>query len=352
MQRVRSGAAGACVALSLSLAACENRGSASAGGVDAAAPAATSLNIDLAQTSVSGISSGGFMAVQFGVVFSSIVQGIGVFAGGPFDCSGGSVSTALTECADAPSAPDATPLIAETKALAMSGAIDDPSNLASARVYLFGGADDAVVSPPVVDATQTYFEAFIPASAIQYVSRRPGTGHTMPTLSYGGDCDASVAPWIGDCGYDGAGALLAQIYGPLAPASASASGTIRTLAQGDFVANPASDSLADTAYAYVPTSCATGETCRVHVAFHGCEMEATGTIGSAYYLHAGYNEWADTNHLVILYPQLVPSSANPLACWDFWGYDGATFDTKAAPEMAMTRAMIGALASGMVGGED
>jgi poly(3-hydroxybutyrate) depolymerase len=303
------------------------------------------MHIDLSQTSVSGFSSGGFMAVQFGVAFSSIVKGIGAFAGGPFGCSQGSVATANTTCADASSAPNATPLIAATKSLHASGGIDDPANLASARVFLFSGADDAVVSPPVVDATQTYFEGFMPAASIQYVSRRAGTAHVLPTQAYGASCDSSDAPWLGDCGYDGAGTALAQIYGTLAAASSAATGTIVTIPQGNFIADPASHSLDVNAYAYVPKSCANGETCRVHVVFHGCEM-GQSVLGSVFYLHAGYNEWADTNHIVVLYPQAIASNSegNPYACWDFWGYDSPAYDTKSAPQMAVTRAMIGSLA--------
>jgi len=311
--------------------------------MDAAAVAG--LHIDLSQTSVSGFSSGGFMAVQFGVAFSSIVEGIGAFAGGPFGCSQGSVATAGTSCADAASAPDATPLIAVTKNLYASGAIDNPANLASARVFLFSGADDAVVSPPVVDATQAYFEGFMPAASIQYVSRRAGTAHVLPTQNYGASCDSSNAPWLGDCGYDGAGTALTHIYGTLATASSAATGTIVTIPQGNFIADPASHSLDANAYAYVPTSCANGETCRVHVVFHGCEM-GESVIGSVFYLHAGYNEWADTNHIVVLYPQAISSNSegNPYGCWDFWGYDSPAYDTKGAPQMAVTRAMIGSLA--------
>ena len=48
--------------------------------------------------------------------------------------------------------------------------------------------------------------------------------------------------------------------------------------------------------------------------------------------------------------QTIATTANPYACWDFWGYDSAAFDTKAAPQMAMTRAMIGAIAA--ASGED
>ena len=324
----------------------------SGGGVDAspgplvdAAPAPLPpLHIDLAQTSVSGISSGAFMAVQFGVAFSSIVGGIGVFAGGPFGCSQGSLSTAESQCQNASASPDVTPLIAATKSMVTSGAIDDVSHLASSRIYIFGGADDTVVAPAVVDATQKYFAAFVPAASIQYISRHAATGHRIPTLAYGGNCDASDAPWIGNCGYDGAGLALGQIYGTLAPAAPSPSGTISTLAQGDFVSDPAAHSLDTTAYVYVPASCANGETCRVHVAFHGCEMQASGSVGSAFYLHAGYNEWADTNHLVVLYPQTIATAGNPLACWDWWGYDSAQFDAKTAPQMAMTRAMLAKLA--------
>lgn len=45
-------------------------------------------NVDPDSVSVSGISSGGAMAVQLGVAYSSIFKtGFGVFAGLPFDCA-------------------------------------------------------------------------------------------------------------------------------------------------------------------------------------------------------------------------------------------------------------------------
>ena len=56
------------------------------------------LNLDIAETSVSGISSGAFMAVQFQVAHSSIVKGVGVVAGGPYFCSQGSAIAATTRC--------------------------------------------------------------------------------------------------------------------------------------------------------------------------------------------------------------------------------------------------------------
>ena len=283
-------------------------------------------------------------------------RGAAVFAGGPYDCAQGASRTALTACTlpvlgPRPTAPLVTSHVARGRPESL---IDDPSNLASQRVFLFGGADDETVSPVVMDALASYYGAFLPGTSIQYVSRRPGTGHTMPTLDYGGPCDQSVAPWIGQCGYDGAGAALAQIYGTLSPRADERDRRLATLPQGMFAANPASLGLGDTAYVYVPASCAARATCKVHVAFHGCEQEASGVVGTQFVQHAGYNEWADTNAIVVVYPQTLASAAspeNPEACWDWWGYDGADYAQKKGAQMAMVRAMLGYLAGAPASGD-
>ena len=57
-----------------------------------------SFNVDLAQTSVSGLSSGAFMAGQFHVAFSATVIGAGIVAGGPYGCAEGQLATALNRC--------------------------------------------------------------------------------------------------------------------------------------------------------------------------------------------------------------------------------------------------------------
>ena len=40
---------------------------------------------------------------------------------------------------------------------------------------------------------------------------------------------------------------------------------------------------------------------------------------------SGFALWADTNRLVILFPQGGASLLNPKACWDWWGYTGKNF---------------------------
>ena len=44
----------------------------------------TGFNADISESSISGISSGAFMAVQFATAWSSLIKGVGVIAGGPY----------------------------------------------------------------------------------------------------------------------------------------------------------------------------------------------------------------------------------------------------------------------------
>ena len=61
---------------------------------------------------------------------------------------------------------------------------------------------------------------------------------------------------------------------------------------------------------------------------------------------SGFARWADTNRLVILFPQVEASVLNPKACWDWWGYTGKNFLTKDAPQIAALWRMVERLASG------
>jgi poly(3-hydroxybutyrate) depolymerase len=306
------------------------------------------LSIDPTQTSASGLSSGAFMAVQFHVAFSANMKGVAAFAGGPFRCAQGSIADALNACMSSSSKLDPTPFVAVTKSYAAAGAIDGVEHLKGQRVFLFGGAKDTTVNPAVMDGLRDYYAAFVDAPDLSFERQRPATAHTMPTESYGGDCATTAAPYIGKCGFDGAGAALAHIHGPLAPRAASLSGSFLAIRQGDFIAGPAAHSLADTAYAYVPKSCGDGERCNVHVAFHGCK-QSTSAVGDAFYKHAGYNEWADTNHVVVLYPQTIAKQgSNPNGCWDWWGYDSPDYAKKTGPQMKMVKSIVDGLASGAI----
>lgn len=79
-------------------------------------------------------------------------------------------------------------------------------------------------------------------------------------------------------------------------------------------------------YIYVPNACQTQE-CKLHIALHGC-LQGAYAIGQVFVNNAGYNQVADLNNFIVLYPQALSSGyvgANPNGCWDWWGYTDANY---------------------------
>ncbi len=317
------------------------------------------LGADARAVTVSGVSSGGYMAVQFHVAHSSAVSGVGVLAAGPYYCAQGSVFTALFNCMT-PGAWTALPAIEVLKVqadlFARAGAIDAVGQLAPARIWLFSGTQDRTVDASVVAALRAfYLRAGVAPERIALVRDKPA-GHAMVTESAGSACEVTAAPFINDCDYDAAGELLEHLLGPLEPPAATPSGRIVAFDQTRFAAGDAhSISLADTGFAYVPAACAAAQ-CRVHVAFHGCRQSAEA-IGERFVREAGFNRWADANRLIVLYPQTISRNGwsgaglrrsfvfNPRGCWDWWGYTGPNYATKTGPQIAAVKAMVDRLAS-------
>ena len=67
-------------------------------------------------------------------------------------------------------------------------------------------------------------------------------------------------------------------------------------------------------------------------------------FGDTFARLAGYNEWADANDIVVLYPQAESAALNPFGCWDWWGYTGRDYATGSGTQMAAIRAMIDRIA--------
>ena len=145
--------------------------------------------------------------------------------------------------------------------------------------------------------------------------------------------------------------MLEHLHGPLQPRAAKAESFSLHRADQDsfFATGDASVSLHEMAYIYVPQTCLGGATCALHVAFHGCQ-QSVARIGRQFVEQAGYNEWAETNRMVVLYPQAVAwqggalaISANPRGCWDWWGYSGADYHRRSGKQPAAVARMINAL---------
>ncbi|HEX7054805.1 MAG TPA: PHB depolymerase family esterase [Burkholderiales bacterium] len=303
------------------------------------------LHADASQVTVSGLSSGGFMAVQMHVAHSRVVKGAGVLAGGPYYCAQASVFAGYFNCRHpgffTPLPPTAV-LKAQTEAFAAAGRIDPLAGLAEGRAWLFSGTRDRTVALAVVEALRAYYAALGVPSVL--VRDKPA-GHAMVTESFGNRCGTSEAPYVNDCDYDAAGELLGFLLGPLAPPAAPAGRLIRfdqsRYAQGEARAI----GLAGEGFAYIASGCEEAP-CRIHVAFHGCRQNADA-VGGAFVREAGYNRWAESNRLIVLYPQTVArwlGLFNPRGCWDWWGYTGAAYATRDGAQIRAVKAMIDALA--------
>jgi poly(3-hydroxybutyrate) depolymerase len=305
------------------------------------ASALPALVIDPSQTSVSGLSSGGYMAVQMHVAYSATFRaGAGVVAGGPYYCAQDSLINATGPCMAHTSAIPLPALVSTTRSWAAAGAIDPVAGLAGSKVYLYSGTQDTTVVQAVMNDLKTYYASFVPGANIAY-RHDLGSGHAMITDDRGGACGASAAPYVDDCNFDLAGAILGQLYGPLAARNDGA-------LAGDFVAFDQTafaigHGLADTGWMYVPAACAAGASCRLHVAFHGC-LQNAAEVGLQFVRDTGYNRWADTNRIVVLYPQTGGAATN--GCWDWWGYDSANYAKKSGPQMAAVKAMVDRVSSG------
>ncbi|KAL9045079.1 MAG: hypothetical protein Q9214_001836 [Letrouitia sp. 1 TL-2023] len=291
-------------------------------------------NVDPESVSVSGLSAGGFMAAQLGIAYSDLFKsGFGVFAGGPFDCAR---NQAYFSCMY-----NGFPSIAEPVAnmKTWSGKqIASTSNLAARKIYLWVGAADFTVGPNVMAQLKAQLANFDNSANATFVITN-GASHTFPTdFDSTGDsaCSMSWSPYISNCKYDGAGAMLKWIYGNLnARNTGTASGMTVPYAQtGSYGAA----GLDTTGYLYVPKACVAGSStvCKLHVAMHGC-LQSYSQIGNKFITNTGYALWADSNNIMVLFPQAIVDyrmhtiwsgleSPNPLGCFDWVGWYGTNAD--------------------------
>jgi poly(3-hydroxybutyrate) depolymerase len=308
--------------------------------------------VDPQQVSVSGISAGAFMANQLHVAHSAGIMGAGIVAGGLYGCavdriSGDGVaalaSLATGPCMSVPSLLKPVDAYAQlVSTLAGKGWIDPPSNLARAHVYLFTGKSDAVVNPKTVELAASLYQVLgVPATQMKLRDQTLPAGHSWVTKAFGNACDANASPYINHCDYDQAGDVLQTIYGPLQAPAGSPSGRIVPFDQKEFVAGgaTAANGLSDTGYLYVPKACEAGAApaCKLAVVLHGC-LQSAEVLGTEFYTRIGVNEWADSNGIVVLYPQvhattvadlpvqnaLTLLNTNPNGCWNWWGYSSDT----------------------------
>jgi poly(3-hydroxybutyrate) depolymerase len=316
--------------LALVLAGC------SAGEPQAPADVAT-YDIDPGRITVSGISSGAYMAGQLHVAYSGLIEGAALLAGGPYFCAEGSVTRGIGPCMQGGDL-DAGALAGRARAFAESGDIDPVAHLAGDPVWIFIGTLDEQVSHEVAEAAAAFYrELDAEVTLVDDVE----VVHGMPTEDSGNACDSFASPFLQNCDYDAAGELLARLDGTAAGRSEPAGELVGIPQPGGPDAG-----MLDEALLYVPAACAAGASCGVHIAFHGCS-QSSAFVGEAFAADAGYNQWADSRRLLVLYPQVDSSKIapmNPYGCWDWWGYTGDEYATKRGAQPKVVKATLDLLA--------
>lgn len=194
----------------------------------------------------------------------------------------------------------------------------------------------------MVEATQRFYQAAgVPSASVTLVEKEGG--HAFLTETEGTTCGLSERPFVSHCDYDQAKAILEWIYGaPFNPPSPSPTGRFVVFDQSVFSKHP-SDGLALDGVVYIPSDCADHSGGCLHIALHGCDQDREN-VGDAFIKESGFARYADTNRLVILFPQATGSLVNPDACWDWWGYSDIDYLGKDAPQIDAIWSMVEHLA--------
>ncbi|TVP52631.1 MAG: poly(3-hydroxybutyrate) depolymerase [Halomonas sp.] len=293
------------------------------------------------QTSVVGLSAGGYMANQLAVAWPERFSGVGVLAAGPWGCAQGSLSLALNQCMmTRRGAPSVDELEARHNRYMAQEQVGSAEALSQLRVFVWHGEDDEVVEPELSMLLAKQWERWLASPDQLRAERSENTGHGWPVRlprdstsgpQEWGNCRQGGGSYVLACNENLANDMLDWLYPDRerigsgehdsqeeSSASEQHSG-LMAFDQSEFAVK----GLADTGYVFIPEGCEAGN-CPVTIALHGCQMTQEA-IGDTFVRHTGLNEWAASHQQIVLYPQTENSMANPQGCWDWWGFAESTW---------------------------
>jgi hypothetical protein len=290
------------------------------------------LSVPLAvarEFTVSGMSSGAFMAVQMHFAYSADITAAGVIAGGPFYCVGTEPDPYYYYCSFFADQLEVDDMVEYIEDQADKGNIDPTSNLKDDKVFLFTGTADDIVVLGVGKLNYDIYKLYVDNDNID-TDFTINTKHVWPLVEEG-DCLNE-----GKCGYDTAEKIFTTAYGNLNDKVEMIEDNLETFDQTQYFPSSRSHGLGDLGFIYIPTNCQDNpEDCRIHVHFHGC-FSNYDQIGDYWVKNAGLNEWAESNDIVVIYPQTNVESISLLdekGCWDYWGAFGYDYALKSGAQM-------------------
>ena len=213
--------------------------------------ASPALNLSLEDMTLSGLSSGGYMATQFHLAHSDKISGVGIIGAGPYFCAQGDIQKALARCVS--KASDDLPTSAmmdQASQYAESADLAPLENLKDDRVWIFHGTADETVNHKAAEALVMQYQQWVSTDNVAFVSDKV-MSHLFPTENKGTNCLTSESPFIGNCDFDAAGEIFNHLYTAPTPRTETLSGTLHTIDQQALGGEPA-DSLAKHGYLYVP----------------------------------------------------------------------------------------------------
>ncbi|MBC7952446.1 MAG: hypothetical protein H7Z12_11595 [Rhodospirillaceae bacterium] len=332
---------------------------------------------------ISGVSSGGAMALQYAIAHAESVRGVGLVAAPGYDCAKGQISEAIGSCMCG--APDAKAMLSS----AVEKAKYEPGKAKALNTaYVFHSLGDGTVRPSSGAATMKFLRAALPNGTVVADVGDAAEGTTLAehgmlsgdgTDSCEGEGDTFVRACKSPAGKakDMVGDMFKVLYGK-PPAAAAAAGTLYEFNQEPFikavaktvtVVTPLTDynpftrlhtrrdqfDMAPKGMVYVPAKCEAGG-CKLHVALHGCKMSGK----TDFVTRTGYENWADRFGVVVVFPWLadyystLPKSTqsictvntsgaqhyNPNSCWDWWGYLNTDYAVRKGPQQQVIEAIV------------
>jgi hypothetical protein len=287
---------------------------------------------------VSGFDSGGLMAQHMHIAFSNNVNGVGIVAAGPYYCSIGHQVRISTACTENGWLIELSQLDNQVQQAQSQGLINNISNILQDPVFIFSGSADIKVPQATARQTEAFYLQYVNPKYITTVYDVPAN-HAWISNDAGNPCWYNGPPFINYCGYDLAQDILLTLYGDtLNPKGVYNGSNMYSFEQANY-ANIWQAQLSTRGWIYIASRClAAPNTCLVHVNFHGCG-QSYDYIGNQYIKYTGFNEWAETNNLIILYPQVVAGTNNPFGCWDNWGYTNSNFSVQTGLQTAAVQNM-------------
>ncbi len=287
---------------------------------------------------ISGISSGGFMAVQMATLYPEQISGVGSVAGGFYFCAGNSYFNSQS-CMKNPKNAKLPSIDVVLKNSQQKSYLSWQNQ----RAYIYQGTADAVVNIDMLAQLEKYYVDILKFD-VSHVKKVTGTGnHNFPTNNdHLMSCDQLKNPYIADCDFDLAGDMLSFLIGhqlSIAPPKDENLFIVdqnldrKNIVNETLVYTPAS-SLAGYGYLYASDFCLSNpQQCHLHVALHGCDMNDYVSLSlKKFVLQSGFLNYAEKNQMMILFPQtnisLFNNPYNPKRCWDWFGSTGLRYATR------------------------